>query len=176
MSKYLLEIGVEELPYKFIPMAISQLEAGFKTFLESNNVAYKVSKYGDKIMIMNAINEGVLITVEDQNSGKTVVINTDELSKADETEEREKNTQDDVTFSDDNAEETKAEDDSNEEAIRTRLSIYDVQTSPLVEYYESKGVLKTEEVSEQINRLGKDAAEDVINFLKNNIQITNFML
>ena len=59
------------------------------------------------------------------------------------------------------------EDDSNEEAIRNRLSIYDVQTSPLVEYYENKGVLKTEEVSEQINRLGKDAAEDVINFLKN---------
>ena len=40
MSKYLLEIGVEELPYKFIPMAISQLEAGFKTFLESNNVNF----------------------------------------------------------------------------------------------------------------------------------------
>ena len=41
MSKYLLEIGVEELPYKFIPMAISQLEAGFKTFLESSNVGYE---------------------------------------------------------------------------------------------------------------------------------------
>ena len=41
MSKYLLEIGVEELPYKFIPMAISQLEAGFKNFLESNNVNYE---------------------------------------------------------------------------------------------------------------------------------------
>ena len=40
MSKYLLEIGVEELPYKFIPMAISQLEAGFKSFLESNNVGF----------------------------------------------------------------------------------------------------------------------------------------
>lgn len=40
MSKYLLEIGVEELPYKFIPMAISQLETGFKTFLESNNVSF----------------------------------------------------------------------------------------------------------------------------------------
>ena len=40
MSKYLLEIGVEELPYKFIPMAISQLETGFKTFLESNNVGF----------------------------------------------------------------------------------------------------------------------------------------
>ena len=41
MSKYLLEIGVEELPYKFIPMAISQLENGFKTFLDSNNVGYE---------------------------------------------------------------------------------------------------------------------------------------
>ena len=40
MSKYLLEVGVEELPYKFIPMAISQLEAGFKSFLESNNVGF----------------------------------------------------------------------------------------------------------------------------------------
>ncbi len=40
MSKYLLEVGVEELPYKFIPMAISQLETGFKNFLESNNVSY----------------------------------------------------------------------------------------------------------------------------------------
>ncbi len=40
MSKYLLEVGVEELPYKFIPMAISQLESGFKSFLESNNVNY----------------------------------------------------------------------------------------------------------------------------------------
>lgn len=41
MSKYLLEIGVEELPYKFIPMAISQLENGFKTFLDTNNVSYE---------------------------------------------------------------------------------------------------------------------------------------
>lgn len=46
MSKYLLEVGVEELPYKFIPMAISQLENGFKTFLESNNVGF------DKINVM----------------------------------------------------------------------------------------------------------------------------
>jgi len=44
MSKYLLEIGVEELPYKFIPMAISQLEAGFKAFLETNNVGYETIK------------------------------------------------------------------------------------------------------------------------------------
>ena len=44
MSKYLLEVGVEELPYKFIPMAISQLETGFKTFLDSNNVGYETIK------------------------------------------------------------------------------------------------------------------------------------
>ena len=44
MSKYFLEVGVEELPYKFIPMAISQLETGFKTFLDSNNVGYETIK------------------------------------------------------------------------------------------------------------------------------------
>lgn len=60
------------------------------------------------------------------------------------------------------------EDDSNEESIRNRLSIYDTQTSPLVEYYENLGVLRTEEVSEKINRLGKDAAEDVIKHLEAN--------
>ena len=55
------------------------------------------------------------------------------------------------------------EDDSNEEAIRTRLSIYDDQTAPLVEYYNKKGVLRTEEVSEAINRLGADVAEEIVN-------------
>ena len=40
MSKYLLEVGVEELPYKFIPMAISQLKTGFETFLNSSNVKF----------------------------------------------------------------------------------------------------------------------------------------
>ena len=40
MSKYLLEIGVEELPYKFIPMAISQLKSGFEAFLTSNGVGF----------------------------------------------------------------------------------------------------------------------------------------
>jgi len=40
MSKYLLEIGLEELPYKFIPMAIEQLKTGFETCLKENNVTY----------------------------------------------------------------------------------------------------------------------------------------
>ena len=40
MSKYLLEVGVEELPYKFIPMAIDQLKNGFEVFLKDNNVQF----------------------------------------------------------------------------------------------------------------------------------------
>ena len=38
MSKYLLEIGTEELPYRFIPSAIEQLESGFKKFFEENKI------------------------------------------------------------------------------------------------------------------------------------------
>ena len=53
------------------------------------------------------------------------------------------------------------EDDSNAESIQNRLNIYDEKTSPLVEYYEKKGVLKTEEVSERINHLGNDVADEV---------------
>ena len=40
MSKYLFEVGVEELPYKFIPMAIDQLKQGFEKFLVDNNVDF----------------------------------------------------------------------------------------------------------------------------------------
>ena len=53
-------------------------------------------------------------------------------------------------------------DDSDPEAIKRRLEIYEQKTSPLVEYYENKGVLKTETVSVSINRMGQDVAEDVV--------------
>ena len=55
-----------------------------------------------------------------------------------------------------------SEDDSNPEAIKRRLEIYEEQTSPLVEYYNKKGVLRTETVSTSINRMGKDVAEDIV--------------
>ena len=58
-------------------------------------------------------------------------------------------------------------DDSDEKAIKQRLAIYDEKTSPLIDFYTKKGVLVTEEVSEKINRLGKEAAEDVLNKIKN---------
>ena len=54
------------------------------------------------------------------------------------------------------------EDDSNSEAINKRLEIYEEQTSPLVEYYQAKGVLRTEIVSTSINRMGKDVAQDIL--------------
>ena len=62
------------------------------------------------------------------------------------------------------------EDDSDPEAINRRLEIYEEKTSPLVEYYKNKGVLRTETVSLSINRMGKDVAEDIVkDITKNNI-------
>lgn len=40
MSKYLLEIGVEELPYKFIPSACSQLKDAFAKLLNEQRIEY----------------------------------------------------------------------------------------------------------------------------------------
>ena len=40
MSTYLLEVGTEELPYRFIPQAIEQLNNGFKNFLNDSKVKY----------------------------------------------------------------------------------------------------------------------------------------
>ena len=58
-------------------------------------------------------------------------------------------------------------DDSDPEAIKRRLEVYEEKTSPLVEYYENKGVLKTETVSLAINRMGNDVANEVVEMLKN---------
>lgn len=46
MSKYLLEVGVEELPYVIIPTFISQLQTNFEKLLTSSNIKY------DKIDVM----------------------------------------------------------------------------------------------------------------------------
>ena len=56
-------------------------------------------------------------------------------------------------------------DDSDPEAIKRRLEIEE-KTSPLVEYYKEKGVLRTETVSISINRMGKDVANDVVRDIK----------
>jgi len=58
------------------------------------------------------------------------------------------------------------EDDSDPEAIKRRLEIYEEKTSPLVNYYEQKGVLQTETVSLKTGRMGADVANDLIQKLK----------
>lgn len=40
VSNYLLEIGTEELPYKFIPQAIEQLKTKFEDFFRSNKLEF----------------------------------------------------------------------------------------------------------------------------------------
>ena len=64
------------------------------------------------------------------------------------------------------AELVQREDDSDEAAIQNRLNIYDEKTLPLVEFYEKKGVVRTEEISERTGRLGKDVADDIIKEIK----------
>ena len=58
------------------------------------------------------------------------------------------------------------EDDSNEEAIKRRLEIYEEKTSPLIEYYTQKGILRTEILSISINRMGQDVASDIVKYIK----------
>ena len=58
------------------------------------------------------------------------------------------------------------EDDSSEEAVNKRLETYELKTAPLVEYYAKKGVLRNEEVSARINRMGIEVAQDIIKDLK----------
>lgn len=57
--------------------------------------------------------------------------------------------------------------DDTVEAVKTRLKEYFEVTKPLVDFYEKKGCLTTEEVSESINRMGRDVAEDVAKRFQN---------
>ena len=58
------------------------------------------------------------------------------------------------------------DDDKDPEAINRRLEIYEEKTSPLVEFYKQKGVLRTEVVSTAINHMGKDVANEVVADIK----------
>ena len=57
--------------------------------------------------------------------------------------------------------------DDTEETVKARIATYIEQTSPLVEYYKNQGILRTEEVSKRIKRLGKDVAENIAIEIKN---------
>lgn len=58
------------------------------------------------------------------------------------------------------------DDDKDPEAIKKRLEIYEEKTSPLIDYYKNKGVLRTEKISISINRMGTDVAKDIVKDIK----------
>lgn len=61
---------------------------------------------------------------------------------------------------------TKRKDDT-EEKLQLRLDTFFKETKPVIDFYTNKGLVRNEEVSVSINRLGVDAAKSVVDFLKN---------
>ena len=59
----------------------------------------------------------------------------------------------------------KREDDT-EEKLKTRLDIFFTETEPVIGYYNKKGIVKEEEISVAINRLGADAAKDIVDLVR----------
>ena len=62
---------------------------------------------------------------------------------------------------------TKRKDDT-EEKLQIRLDTFFKETKPVIDFYKNRGLVRNEEISVSINRLGVDAAKSVVNFLKNN--------
>lgn len=56
--------------------------------------------------------------------------------------------------------------DDTEEKLKTRLNIFFTETQPVMDYYKEKGIVKEEEISIKINRLGVDAAKDISKYIK----------
>lgn len=56
--------------------------------------------------------------------------------------------------------------DDNVETIKSRLENYYNQTSPLVDFYENKGIVRTEILTKETNHLANEAAKEIANDLK----------
>lgn len=52
--------------------------------------------------------------------------------------------------------------DDTEEKLKLRLDTFFTQTQPVIDFYKQKGIVKEEEISISINRLGIDAAKDIL--------------
>jgi len=61
---------------------------------------------------------------------------------------------------------TKRKDDT-EEKLQIRLDTFFKETKPVIDFYANRGLVRNEEVSVSINRLGVDAAKSVVEYLKN---------
>lgn len=58
-------------------------------------------------------------------------------------------------------------DDDKEETVRKRLEVYEQATGGLINYYEGKGVLHTETLSNDTDKTSKDVAREMVEMLKN---------
>ena len=59
--------------------------------------------------------------------------------------------------------------DDTREKLQIRLDTFFTETKPVIDFYNAKQIVKNEEISVAINRLGMDAAKDIIEFIKNNL-------
>ena len=61
--------------------------------------------------------------------------------------------------------ELKQRKDDNEETVKNRLAAYYKQSAPIVDYYKTKGLLYSSEVSLKINKMAVDVANEVYDML-----------
>lgn len=55
--------------------------------------------------------------------------------------------------------------DDTEEKLQLRLDTFFTQTQPVIDFYKQKGIVKEEEISISIHRLGIDAAKDIVEYI-----------
>ena len=56
--------------------------------------------------------------------------------------------------------------DDTEEKLQLRLDTFFKETKPVIDFYKTKGIVRNEEISVSINRLGVDAARDISNEIR----------
>ena len=57
--------------------------------------------------------------------------------------------------------------DDTREKLQLRLNTFFTETKPVIEKKKKKGIVRDEEISISINRLGIDAAKDIVEYIKN---------
>ena len=56
--------------------------------------------------------------------------------------------------------------DDTREKLQIRLDTFFKETKPVIEFYDKRDIVRNEEISISINRLGKDVANDIVKYLK----------
>ena len=56
--------------------------------------------------------------------------------------------------------------DDTKEKLQLRLDTFFKETKPVIDFYQKRGIVRNEEISVSINRLGPEAAKSVIDYIK----------